>query len=511
MQTPAPDGSGHPRRWWILGVLSLALFTTVLNNGLLNVAVPGLVRDLGIDLGRTQWIVDAYALTFAALLLTAGALSDRYGRKRATLLGAALFGGASLLAPAADGPAQLVAARAAMGLGAAFMMPGTLSILNQVFPARERPRAIAVWGSVSALGVAVGPVLGGLLVSHFWWGSVFLVNLAPVLVTLLAGAVLLPESAAPVPRPADPVGALLGAGAMAALVYGVIQASGHGWTARPVVAALALAAGAAAAFVAWERRHPSPVVDFELLRDRNFLGASAGNMLLFLGIAGTLFVLTQRLQLEFGYSALRAGAAVVPLALAVGVGSAFAPAVARRGGPRGGVAGGLALAAGGILCLGQASGSYPPVLLGCVLIGVGGGLALTPATDTVIGLVPAERSGSAAALNDTLQELGNALGVAVVGTALARGYADGTAALPEEAGRSLGGAVEYAGRQGPEAGSAVVAVAEHAFAGAAATALGVAAAVVAAGAVLSWVLLPGAAGRGTAGRRRRVPSVAADD
>ncbi|MFC3575131.1 MFS transporter [Streptomyces yaanensis] len=409
-----------PRRWWVLALLSLALFVIILNNGLLNVALPSLMRDLDAGIGTTQWIVDGYALVFAACLLTAGTLSDRYGRKRATLLGMALFGAGSLVALTAQGAGQLVAARALMGVAAALVMPGTLSILVDVFPAHERPRAIAVWGSTSALGVAAGPVLGGALVAHFWWGSVFLVNLLPVTVVLLAGARLLPESAAPVPRPADPVGALLGAAAMVGLVYGAIHASGEGWTSAPVLGAFGAALVAGAAFAAWERRHATPMVDFALLRRPVFLGASAGNMLLFSGLAGTLFVLTQYLQYGLGYGPLRAGCAVAPVAVAVGLGSAVSPALARRTGPRGGVTAGLALGAAGILVL-ALTPAYPGILAGLSLMGVGVGLALAPATDTVVSLVPPERSGNAAALNDTMQELGNAVGVAVVGTVLARG------------------------------------------------------------------------------------------
>ncbi|GGL05653.1 MFS transporter [Streptomyces flaveus] len=469
-ETRAPEPGADkpdPRRWWVLGVLSLALFVIILNNGLLNVALPSVMRDLDAGIGMTQWIVDGYALVFAACLLTAGTLSDRYGRKRATLLGMALFGAGSLVALAAQGAGQLIAARAVMGVAAALVMPGTLSILVDVFPERERPRAIAVWGSTSALGVAAGPVLGGALAAHFWWGSVFLVNLLPVIAVLVAGVVLLPESAAPVPRPADPVGAVLGAAAMVGLVYGAIHASGEGWTSAPVLGAFAAALLAGGAFAAWERRHPSPMVDFALLCRPVFLGASAGNMLLFSGLAGTLFVLTQYLQFGLGYGPLRAGLAIAPIAVAVGLGSAVSPWLARRTGPRGGVTTGLAVAAAGMLTL-AAADTYPGILTGLTLMGIGVGVALSPATDTVLGLVPAERSGNAAALNDTMQELGNAVGVAVVGTVLARG-ADG----PHGGGPS-----------GFES---------------AATGFGTAAAIVAAGAVLACVLLPGPTrpGRGT--------------
>ncbi|OIJ96840.1 MFS transporter [Streptomyces monashensis] len=460
---PAPAEPADPRRWWVLAVLSLALFVITVNNGLLNVALPSVMRDLGAGIGTTQWIVDGYALVFAACLLTAGTLSDRYGRKRATLLGVALFGAGTLIALTAAGAAQLVAARAVMGVAAALVMPGTLSILVDVFPRPERPRAIAVWGGTSALGVAAGPVLGGALVAHFWWGSVFLVNLVPVAAVLAAGLVLLPESSAKDPRPADPGGALLGSAAMVGLVYGAIHAAGRGWTSAPVLGAFGAALLAAALFVAWERKAPSPMVDFALLSRPVFLGASAGNMLLFSGLAGTLFVLTQYLQFALGYGALRAGLAIAPVAVAVGAGSAVSPALTRRTGARGAVTAGLAAAAAGILTLSAAHG-YPVILAGLALMGTGVGVALTPATDTVLGLVPPQRSGNAAALNDTMQELGNAVGVAVVGTVLARrsgapgagariGAAAGTGFTAAAAIVALGALLAAALLPGPERGA----------------------------------------------------------
>ncbi|MFD5192860.1 MFS transporter [Streptomyces sp. NPDC058357] len=509
-ESPQDGAAPDPRRWWVLAVLSAALFAILLNNSLLNVAIPQIVRSTGASISQIQWIVDAYMLVFAGALLTAGTLGDRYGRKRATLAGTATFGAGSVVALLADGPSQLLVARAVMGLGAAFVMPGTLAILVDVFPAPERARAIGVWGAVSAFSVAAGPVLGGTLVGHFWWGSVFLVNLVPVALVLVAGAVLLPESADPVPRAADPVGALLGAGTMAALVYGVIQVSGHGWSSPSVLGALGGSAVAAVAFVAWERRHPHPMMDLALLRKPAFMGAGAGNMLLMVGLAGTFFVLTQRLQFGLGYSPLKAGLGIMPSAFAVALGSVLSPRLTARHGVRGGVTVGMALAAVGVLVVGVVDGGYPPVLVGLVLAGIGFGLAMAPATETAMSLVHPDRSGSAAALTDTMQELGNALGVAVVGTVLARRYATGTADLPGTAGRSLHDALELADRTGGRAGTALASAARQAFDHAAAAGLGVAAAVVAAGALLAAFLLPGRtpppAGPGSAHEVETVPA-----
>ncbi|GAB2928229.1 MFS transporter [Streptomyces heilongjiangensis] len=490
--------TADPRRWWILGVLSLALFAIVLNNGLLNVAIPQMMRSLDADVGQIQFIVDGYALALAGALLTAGTLSDRYGHKRATLLGTTVFGVGSLVGMTADGTGQLIGARVLMGLGAACIMPGTLAVLVDVFPPAERARAIGVWSGCSALGVAAGPVVGGALVSHFWWGSIFLVNLVPVAVVLVAGALLLPESADPSPRRPDPVGALLGTGAMVGLVFGTIQAAKHGWTSTGPVTGFTVAAVAGVCFVLWERRHPSPMVDFALLRRAPFIGASVSILLLMFGLAGTLFVLTQRLQFAFGYGPLRAGLAVMPVAFAVLLGTVVCPALVRRAGPGGSVAVGLALGAAGVLVLGRVGEGYAPVLAGLVLAGIGFGLAMGPTTDVVMSLVPPERSGATGSLDMTMQEFGNALGVAVVGSVLAHSYTNAMtdAGRPRAARRTLESALALAERTGGDAGQVLAAAARSAFDHAAGVGLTVAAAGVAVGSVVAALLMPGRAGVG---------------
>lgn len=487
--------TADPRRWWILGVLSLALFAIVLNNGLLNVAIPQMMRSLDADVGQIQFIVDGYALALAGALLTAGTLSDRYGHKRAVLLGTTVFGVGSVVGMTAEGTGQLIGARVLMGLGAACIMPGTLAVLVDVFPPAERARAIGVWSGSSALGVAAGPVVGGALVSHFWWGSIFLVNLLPVTVVIVAGALLLPESADPSPRRPDPLGALLGTGVMVGLVFGTIQASKHGWTGAGPVVGFAVAAVAGVCFVLWERRHPHPMVDFALLRRAPFIGASVSIMLLMFGLAGTLFVLTQRLQFAFGYGALRAGLAVMPVAFAVLVGTLLCSALVRRVGPGGSVAVGLAVGATGVLVLGRVGEGYPPVLVGLVLAGIGFGLAMGPTTDVVMSLVPPERSGATGSLDMTMQEFGNALGVAVVGSVLAHSYTSemSRSGQPQAAGHTLDGALALADRTGGEAGAALAATARAAFDHAAGVGLTSAAAVVAGGAVVAALLMPGRA------------------
>ena len=419
--------------------------------------------------------------------------SDRYGHKRAVLLGTTVFGVGSVVGMTADGTGQLIGARVLMGLGAACIMPGTLAVLVDVFPPAERARAIGVWSGSSALGVAAGPVVGGALVSHFWWGSIFLVNLLPVAVVVVAGFLLLPESADPLPRRPDPLGALLGTGVMVGLVFGTIQASKHGWAGTGPVVGFTVAAVASVCFVLWERRHPHPMVDFALLRRAPFIGASVSIMLLMFGLAGTLFVLTQRLQFAFGYGALQAGLAVMPVAFAVLLGTLVCPVLVRRVGPGGSVAVGLAVGATGVLVLGRVGEGYPPVLVGLVLAGVGFGLAMGPTTDVVMSLVPPERSGATGSLDMTMQEFGNALGVAVVGSVLAHSYTNemSRSGQPQAARHTLDSALELAERTGGDAGQALAATARAAFDHAAGVGLTAAAAVVAGGAVVAALLMPG--------------------
>jgi DHA2 family multidrug resistance protein-like MFS transporter len=483
----AGDPRADPRRWWVLAVMSVALLTIVLNNSVLNVAMPTLVLKLGVSTTGLQWIVDIYSVIFAGLLLTAGAVSDRTGRKRATLGGLVVFGLGSVLASVASGAGLLMIARGVMAGGAAFVMPGTLSILVQVFPADERQRAIATWGAVSALGIAIGPVLGGLLVRTFGWSSVFLINVPIVLAAVVVGAVVVPESRDGTARRVDLLGALLAALAMSGTVYVVINASGH-WSPELGVA-IAVVLLAALGFVWWQRRCRQPLVEFALLRDRRFIGSSLSNLLLVFGLAGVLFVLTQRLQFVLGFDALRAGLGVAPVAVAILVGSALSGSLARFAGSNGAVGIGMALVATGILVIAWSTG-YPATLGGLLLMGVGFGFAMAPAAGELMATVPAERSGAGSAINDTMQELGFALGVAVVGTVVTRVYQDGLpAGAPADVDGSVGAALRLAGGEGGPAGAALAHTARSAFQHGVESGLSVAVLVVLAGAVLAALTL----------------------
>jgi EmrB/QacA subfamily drug resistance transporter len=417
----------HPRRWWILAVLCVSLFMVTLDNTVLNVAIPSLIRELGVSTSQVQWVVDAYSLVFAGLLLTAGGLSDRFGRRRGVLIGLVLFGLGSAAAAFAASGAELIVTRGLMGVGGAFLMPGTLSILVQVFEPDERPKAIGVWGGISGLGIASGPVVGGVLVEHFWWGSVFLVNAPIALLALVAVCVLVPESRNANAAKPDVVGAVLSTVGMVAAVWAVINAPGHGWTSSAVLMPAATAIVVLGSFAYWEARCAHPLLDLSLLRNRRFLGASSVGTLLMFALAGATFVITQFLQLVLGYSPLQAGLRTVPVAVAITVAAPLSPRVAQRLGNGPAIAIGMVLVAVGLGACGAAASSeaYWPVLVALICAGLGIGTAMAPASSVLMSSFPRERAGLASALNDTVQELGAALGVAVLGSILATGYKGG--------------------------------------------------------------------------------------
>ncbi|GAA3810399.1 MFS transporter [Sphaerisporangium flaviroseum] len=437
-------GTKDPRRWWILGVLCLSLLVLVVDNTVLNLAIPSLVRELGAGPADVQWIIDAYILVFAGLLLTAGSLSDRYGRRRFLIIGLALFGGASVVAMLAQEPWQLIGARALMGVGGSFLMPSTLSILVTVFDDSERRKAIAAWSAVAMVGVIVGPTLGGFLLEHYWWGSVFLLNVPIAAVAILAAVLLMPESRAPARR-TDPLGALLSTVGMTALVYVVIAAPREGWTSPRALVAMAVGVVALTGFVLWERRSDHPMLPLSLFRDRNFSGASFSIVLMSFGTGALLLMLTQYLQFVLGYGPMKAGLALLPYAVAAAVFNGVGAGLGQRVSNRVLIALGLLVLAGGfvVLALIDPSDGYGMLITGLLIMGVGGGLAGPAAYATLMGAVPQEHAGVGSALNDTVQQVGMALSVAILGSVLAGVY---TARMPESAPAaardSIGAAIE---------------------------------------------------------------------
>src|ERR1022692_4963002 len=415
---------GHPRRRQILLVLCLSLLVVVIDNTILNTALPTLARVLHAGTSSLQWITDAYTLCFAALLIPAGALGDRYGRRLSLLGGLTVFALGSTAAAFASGTGMLIAARVVMGLGAAFVMPATLSILNAVFPPKERPQAIAAWSAVAGVGIVIGPTLGGLLLSHFWWGSVFLINV-PLVALALAGVLLtVPETAEPDGHRLDIAGTLLVAGALFAIVDAIIEAPDRGWTSAATLAETAAGIAALGIFAWWELRTEHPLIDLRIFASRAFSTAAASVTVIFFALFGSLFVLTQYLQLVHGYSPLSAGVRALPFAFAMAAASPVSPAAAKRFGTRVIIPAGMALMGLGLLDLSTVGvhTAYLPIAIAVAIMGTGMGLVMAPASTTIMTTVPAHQAGAGSAINDTIREVGGALGVAIVGSLAAAVY-----------------------------------------------------------------------------------------
>jgi EmrB/QacA subfamily drug resistance transporter len=416
----------HRRRWAILAILSLSVFLVVVDNTIVNVALPTVSRELGATTSELQWIVDAYSLAFAGLLLAAGSLGDRLGRKGALQIGLVGFGLTSVLAAFSDSATELIAARAAMGVGAALVFPATLAILTNVFTdPGERAKAIGMWAGVSGLAVALGPVTGGWLLQHFWWGSVFFVNLPIVIGALVAGRLLLPTSRDPAAGRFDPLGFGLSVVAVSTLVYSVIEAPDRGWASTDTIAGFAFAAMVTIAFVAWEQRRESPMLDVRVFTNARFSAASAAVAVAFFALFGFIFLVTQYFQFVRGYSTLAAGVHTLPFAVAAGLASPIAPRLVTRAGTSRVVAGGLLLMAAGFVVAAttdENSSYWLHVVPAMLLMASGLGLTTAPSTEAIMGALPREKAGVGSAVNDTTRELGGTLGVAVVGSVFASVY-----------------------------------------------------------------------------------------
>jgi EmrB/QacA subfamily drug resistance transporter len=494
------DAEGYERRWWILGVLCLSLLVIGLDNTILNVALPTLVRDLGASTSQLQWIVDAYTLVFAGLLLTAGSLSDRYGRRTALAAGLLIFGMGSVASAFAGSASTLIFTRALMGVGGAFIMPSTLSILTNVFPAEERGRAIGIWAGVSGLGIGIGPVVGGWLLTHFWWGSVFLVNVPVVVFALVAGRLIIPNSKDPAAPRLDPVGASLSIVGLVSLVFGIIEAPSHGWTDPLILTAFGIALIALTAFIAWERRSDHPMLNLEFFKNPRFTAANISVTLVFFALFGSLFFLTQYLQFVLGYSALQAGYRVAPIALVLIVVAPITGRLVNRLGNKVLVTAGMTVVATGLWYLSTltTTSGYGHVLISIMILGTGMALAMTPATESIMGSLPLAKAGVGSAMNDTTRQIGGALGVAILGSVFASTYTatlgPWLGGLPANAATaaqsSVGAAIEIGNQVGGAAGIALVTAAKSSFIHAMDRGLAVGAVVALVGAVVSLVWLP---------------------
>jgi EmrB/QacA subfamily drug resistance transporter len=416
------------RRWMILGVLVISLIAIVLDNTVLNVALKTIAQPrggLGASQSQLEWGINSYTLVFAGLLFTFGVLGDRLGRKRMLMVGMALFGLFSLLTAYSHSPDQLIFARAAMGLGAAAVMPQTLSIISNVFEPQERARAIGIWAVAVGIGVAIGPIVGGLLLAHFWWGSVFLINVPVTAIGVAAIAVLVPESRNPDPGRIDFLGVLLSIAGLVLLVYGIIQGGDKGsWIHWDVLGAAVAGAAVLALFAWYEARLSHPSLDVRLFRDPRLSSAVGAIALVFFGMLGAFFFLSFYLQSVRGYTPLDAGLLTLPFAAGQMLVSPRTAALVRRFGAKAvGVTGLLTVtvALAGYQLLGTAT---PIWVLGVIFFiqGAGMGSVMPSATEAVMSVVPRERAGSGSALTNTARQLGGALGVAVLGSIIAQAY-----------------------------------------------------------------------------------------
>ena len=487
-------------RWLTLAVLSLSLVIIGLDNTILNVALPTLQRTFDASGSELQWMVDSYILVFAGLLLTMGALGDRFGRNKALVTGLVIFGSASFFAAHAGSASGLIWARAVMGIGGALIMPATLSIIVDVFPRDERGRAIAIWAAVAGAGIGLGPLIGGVLLERFWWGSVFLVNVPIVVTAIVAGFFVVPDSKDPQARPIDLPGAFLSMGGVTALVYAIIEAPAKGWTDATVLGGFAAFAVLGALFAWREVTTPDPMLDLAFFRNPRFSAGATAIAVAFFALFGTIFMLTQYLQFVQGYTALEAGIRTAPVAIGVAIGSGRSNAMVRRfGTTRVVTAGQVGLAA--ILLsvmVWTPDTTYWIIGFTVVLMAFFMGNVMAPSTDSVMGAVPPAKAGVGSAMNDVTRQIGGALGVAIVGSVLNGIYgsrmADAVAGLPAQAADlardSIGPALEVARRLPGDAGQQLAAAARDAFVGGMGLAVLVAVAAAAVGAVLTWRYLP---------------------
>lgn len=495
---------GHPRRWRILGVLVFSLLAVVLDNTILNVALKTIadpVEGLGATQSQMEWAINSYTLVFAGLLFTFGVVGDRTGRKRMLVIGMLLFGLASLASAYAQDPAQLIVARAFMGVGGAAIMPATLAIISNVFPPQERGKAIGVWAGGVGIAVAIGPITGGLLIEHFWWGSVFLINLPIVLVSMVLIALVVPESRDPKPSRLDPVGVLLSIIGLVAVTYGIIRGGELATVASAeVLVPTLLGLVVLAVFVWYERRIDHPAFDVRYFADNRFSTAVGMIGIVFFGMMGGMFFLVFYLQVVLGFTPMQAGALMIPFAAAQLVFAPLSQQMVRRFGSRASATVSLIVVAGAMASYALMDQNTPVVVIELVFFVQGAATAtiMPPATTTIMESLPREKAGVGSAMSNTVRQVAGALGVALLGSLLSATYRDEIAPaltfLPERlrhlAGESLTDTLGVAGGLG-ERGAVLIAPAKRAFLdGMHVTAL-VSAAIVLLGALFALRWLPG--------------------
>ncbi|MFD8706133.1 DHA2 family efflux MFS transporter permease subunit [Kitasatospora sp. NPDC059648] len=512
----------HRRRWAILCTLVLALLVVVLDNSILNVAMKTIATPAPVGLGATQsdleWAINSYTLVFAGLLFTSGLLGDRFGRKLALLTGMVVFGVASLLSSMSGSPGELIGYRGLMGVGAALAMPATLAIIMNVFEREEQPKAIGIWAGAVGLAIAIGPITGGLLIEHFWWGSVFLINVPIVIVAVIAMAILVPESKDPNPGALDPVGVLLSIVGLVALIYGIIKGGELAdFTAFAAWGPTLLGVVALAAFVLYERRIPFPALDVTWFRNKVFSASVVVVGVIFFALMGVSFFGVFYIQSVRGYSALQAGLLMLPLAVAQLLFAPRARLVVERLGVAATAAGGMVLVALGFVGYTVLTATTPIwvlIVLGLVM-GTGMAHVMPPVTVAIMGSLPREKAGAGSAVNNTFRQVGGSLGVAVLGAVLSTVYRDGMSdtlthlpeGLRDKAGESLEATLAIADRLPNGAGKALVAPANDAFIHAMHVVASLSVGISLVGALVAWFLLPrrAAAPAGPGGPGGRAP------
>ena len=466
--------TGHPRRWFILGILNLSLVLVVASVSSLNLSLPSIQRALDASAADLIWINAAYALVFAAFLLPAGALGDRFGRKGALLTGLVVFVLGALLGSTADTAGQVIAFRATMGIGAALAMPATLSILTAIFPPDERNKAIAIWSGFAGAGGAIGILSAGVLLEYFWWGSVFFVNVPIAVTALVLVAAVVPTSRDTQGHNLDPFGSILSAVGLAALVFALVQGPEYGWSDPLVLGGFVAAVALLTSWVAFERRQEHPMLDPRLFRIPRFGLATLALGTTFAVMFGMFFGLAQYLQFVLGYSPLDAAVRVMPFAVVMIAVSPRGPALAARFGSGRVIGGGMLVTAlgCGVMALLTGDSGYGHVVLGVVLISSGMALGFPTSTAAIVGSLPLDKAGVASAVNDTTREVGSAVGIALLGSLLSAGYRRGLgnaldqapAEMAEFARDSVGAALVVAQRAPAGVGDHIAATARDAFA-----------------------------------------------
>ncbi|WP_200302486.1 MFS transporter [Streptomyces adelaidensis] len=506
--TPVEKMTGpYARRWWALLVLCLSLLIVVMANTSLIVAAPDMTTDLGLSSSDLQWVVDGYTVPYAALMLVLGSIGDKYSRRGALIAGLVIFAGGSVMGSLVDETALVIAARAVMGVGAAVVMPATLSLLVASFPRAERAKAITAWTATSGLAIALGPLVAGWLLEDHAWGSTFLINV-PIAVLAVVGALaLVPPSKAEGMGRIDYVGGLLSIVSVGSLVYAAIEGPHFGWGVGPVTAAVAAGVGLVA-FVAWELRHPHPMLNVRKFAERPFSGSMLAVLFFFFGTFGAIYYSTQFLQFVLGYDALDTGVRLLPLAGAVFVGAAATGRLTPKLGMKAMVTTGMVIGTAGVFLLTQVDkgSTYADFLAPMLLLGFAIGLSVSPATDTIMDSFPESELGVGGGANDTALELGGSLGIAILGSLLGTAYRDELADLVgnrlpaaalETAQDSVGGGLAVAQRiaqdpsGGPQQAQAVVDAVNQAFAHGVAQASLIGGIIMAVGTVIVLAVLPG--------------------